>query len=151
MDQRVREATPADAETLGRLLDDFNREFDEATPGPEFLARRVLELMDSDDELFLVTGDPPFGLAYLRFRPSLWADGLECWLAELYVEPGQRRRGFGRGLLEASVAEARKRGAKWIELGTEDTDVAARALYESMGFTNFDDGGDQMLFYEREL
>jgi hypothetical protein len=37
----VRPAGPADAEDVGRLLDTFNREFGDPTPGPERLAARV--------------------------------------------------------------------------------------------------------------
>jgi ribosomal protein S18 acetylase RimI-like enzyme len=40
-----------------------------------------------------------------------------------------------------------------IELGTAETDTAARGLYESAGFTNRErePDGPVMLFYEREL
>ena len=34
----IREATPADAETVGRLLHDFNSEFGDPTPGAAKLA-----------------------------------------------------------------------------------------------------------------
>ena len=38
-------------------------------------------------------------------------------------------------------------------LGTNETDVAARALYESLGFSHREDGpdGPPNYFYEREL
>ena len=45
--------------------------------------------------MVLLTGDGPDGLAVLRFRPSLWSEGLECYLAELYVVPRLRGRGWG--------------------------------------------------------
>jgi hypothetical protein len=40
-----------------------------------------------------------------------------------------------------------------MELGTSEDDKAARALYESAGFTNREGNpdGPVMLFYEREL
>jgi hypothetical protein len=40
-----------------------------------------------------------------------------------------------------------------MELGTSETDTAARALYESAGFINREGGpdGPVMFFYEREL
>jgi hypothetical protein len=42
-----------------------------------------------------------------------------------------------------------------MELGTGEADVAARGLYESLGFTNTEHGPDGVetpsLFYEREL
>ncbi len=48
---------------------------------------------------------------------------------------------------------ARAAGATGIDLNTGETDTAARALYESAGFSNREGGpdGPSMLFYEREL
>jgi ribosomal protein S18 acetylase RimI-like enzyme len=67
--------------------------------------------------------------------------------------PALRGRGTGRALLEATMALARQAGATGIDLNTGETDRAARALYESSGFTNSEGGpeGPSMLFYEREL
>ncbi len=89
----------------------------------------------------------------LRFRQAIWSEALECYLAELYVVPDQRGRGAGRRLLEAAIEHARTRGAGYMDLGTSETDVAARALYESLGFNNREGRPDGPLnyFYEREL
>ena len=67
--------------------------------------------------------------------------------------PPRRSRGIGRALLEATMASAREAGASGIDLNTGATDTAARALYESRGFTNREGApdGPSMLFYEREL
>ena len=149
----VRRATADDAEAVGRLLDDFNREFDEPTPGPEALAERVRELLAAGDTVVLVSGAGPDGLAVLRFRLSIWTEGLECYLAELYVVPERRGRGLGRTLMEEAMEVARARGADYMDLGTSEDDVAARALYESLGFSNREGKPDGPLnyFYEREL
>jgi ribosomal protein S18 acetylase RimI-like enzyme len=146
----IRPGTAEDAGAIGELLDAFNREFDEPTPGAAVLAERVARLL-ADGELTVLLADPgPAGVAVLRFRPGLWTDGLECSLAELYVVPERRGRGAGRALMGAAIEFARDRGADGIELATSEDDVAARALYESLGFTNRD-GDVAMLFYEREL
>ena len=48
---------------------------------------------------------------------------------------------------------ARGRGADHMDLGTSEDDVAARALYESLGFRNREGRADGPVsyFYEREL
>jgi ribosomal protein S18 acetylase RimI-like enzyme len=76
-----------------------------------------------------------------------------CYLAELYVVPDKRRRGLGRALMQAAMASARERGADHMDLGTGEQDVAARALYESLGFSNREGRADGPInyFYEREL
>lgn len=93
------------------------------------------------------------GIALLRLRPSVWTGKPEAYLQELYVVPGLRSRGIGRALLEATMEAAREAGATGIDLNTGESDTAARALYESAGFTNLesDPDGPAMLFFEREL
>jgi ribosomal protein S18 acetylase RimI-like enzyme len=100
-----------------------------------------------------VAGHPPHALAVLRFRPSIWSRALECYLAELYVAPPHRGAGTGRALLEAAIELARAEGADHMDLGTGEDDVAARALYESLGFDNAEGrpGGPVNFFYERDL
>ncbi|MGH3495368.1 MAG: GNAT family N-acetyltransferase [Sciscionella sp.] len=148
----VRHASPNDAHAVGQLLHDFNREFDEPTPGPAALAQRVQELVNIGDTVVLVIGGGPDGLAVLRFRLSIWNRGSECYLAELYVVPGRRGQGLGRALMEAALQEARQRGANTMDLGTGETDLVARHLYENLGFSNREGGdGPVMYVYEREL
>ena len=149
----VRRAEPADAEAIGRLLHDFNTEYEDVTPGPEKIAARVRELLAAGDTIVLLAGEGPDGLAVLRFRPSIWIDALECYLAELYVVPGKRGRGIGRALMDEVFEAARREGAGHIELNTSEDDVAARALYEKLGFTNREGkpDGPVMHYYERKL
>jgi ribosomal protein S18 acetylase RimI-like enzyme len=147
-----RDATRDDAPTIARLLYAFNREYDDPTPEPGPLAERVRALLDGGDTRIALADDDA-GVAVLRFRPSLWTTALECYLAELYVIPERRGQGLGRALLGHALDVARAAGADRIDLGTSEDDVAARALYERMGFTNREGlpDGPTMYVYEREL
>jgi ribosomal protein S18 acetylase RimI-like enzyme len=148
----IRLATLDDVDAIGRLLHAFNVEYDEPTPDPPQLAARFLTLLGKGDTSVLLSGDGPDAIAVLRFRDSIWSQALECYLAELYVVPQLRGRGIGRALLEAAIEHARERGADFMDLGTSEDDVAARALYEKLGFTNREGpGGPIMYVYEREL
>ena len=159
-DHSLRRATPADADAIGVLFHRFNSEFDIPTPEAAALAERLRELLTHDSgtlhdhgTVALLGGPGPEGFAILRLRPSLYSHRLEAYLAELYVVPEQRGRGLGRALLRASLELARELGADRIELGTGEDDRAARALYESHGFSNRENGpdGPLMYVYEREL
>jgi ribosomal protein S18 acetylase RimI-like enzyme len=106
--------------------------------------------MMGEDTIVLLAGD--VGLAVLRFRKAIWSAGLECYLAELYVAPDRRGQGIGRALMETAIEVARQEGADSMDLGTSEDDVAARALYESLGFVNREGpDGPVAYFYEREL
>lgn len=55
--------------------------------------------------------------------------------------------------MEAAIELARQQGAGDMHLATSKDDVAARALYESLGFSNLERKPDGPIryFYEREL
>jgi ribosomal protein S18 acetylase RimI-like enzyme len=149
----IRRAEIDDAAAVGRLLHDFNSEFDDYTPGPEAMGKRIAELLESGDVTVLLGGPGPDGLALLRFRPSLWSETLDCYLEELYVVPDRRGQGLGKALMEAAMDTARSMGAGYMDLGTAETDTAARALYEKLGFSRTEGKPDGPInyFYEREL
>lgn len=156
----IRLAAPGDGPQLGALLDRFNREFDSETPGADAFGTRLSELLahvptglDGHGTFALLGGEGPDGMAIVRLRPSLYSAALEAYLAELYVVPERRGEGLGRALLRAAMAAAHNRGADRIELGTSETDQAARGLYASEGFINTEDGpeGPLMYVYERML
>lgn len=149
----VRLASTADASDFGRLLHAFNVEFDEPTPVAGVIAKRAAPLIESGEVAVLLVGEGPDGFAQLRFCHTLYTGEFDAYLEELYVVPERRGLGLGRALLEAAMEHARERGAAHIDLNTSEGDVAARALYESAGFTNREGGpnGPRMLYYERDL
>jgi GNAT superfamily N-acetyltransferase len=148
----VRHASAADAPEIARLLYDFQVEFEEPSPEVEVLASRYEKLLRDGEMTVLLVGDSLDGFAQLRFRRWVY-DGLHSYLEELYVVPARRGQGLGRALLEGAIEAAREAGATHMELGTSEDDRAARALYESAGFTNRErsPNGPVMYFYEREI
>jgi len=159
----TRVATASDAPLIARMLRDFNAEYDDPAPEQDWLAGRVAELLrqgatavvlleatgtDSPDTTGEGSAD---GLALMRFRPSLWDDADECYLAELYVRPPRRGRGLGRALLTAAMRHASERGATYMDLATTNQDTAAVALYESMGFDRHERRGPDTVSYYFEI
>ena len=150
---QIRRGGAGDAAGIARLLHDFNTEYDEPTPGVERLTEIVTAMFEVGEITVLLAGEGPDGIAVLRFRTAIWTGKPEAHLQELYVVPALRGKGIGRVLLEETMDAAREAGATGIDLNTGATDTAARALYESCGFTNREGSLDEpsMLFYEREL
>jgi ribosomal protein S18 acetylase RimI-like enzyme len=54
----------------------------------------------------------------------------------MWVDPDLRRRGIGRGLIDAAVDWARASGVSSAELWVTSSNVAAVRLYEQAGFTS---------------
>lgn len=149
----TRLAGPDDAEIVARMLHDFNVEFGTPTPGVEFLVSRCRELTESGEATVVLGGDPPLGLGVLFFRPSLWSEGLEVYLAELYVVPDRRDEGIGGAIMATAMELSRERGATDMQIGVDESDIDTRRFYERLGFRNHDpdDPSARMFFYEREL
>ena len=135
------------------MLHEFNAEYGETEPTAEDIAELARPQLESGEILALFGGDAPDGFAQLRFHLSLYEPGPDACLEELWVRPNARGARLGRALLDAAMERARERGATRIELNTSTDDVAARALYQSAGFTNSEGGpgGPSMLYYERDL
>lgn len=152
MSEIPRLATAADAGTVARLLDKFNREFDTPSPGPDVLGGRLHTLLAGDQVLALLAGDPAIAVAVLTLRPNVWYDGPVALLDELYVAPSGRNSGTGTALLKLAEHEVRRRGAELLEINVDGADVDARRFYERHGYTNIDEGQDEPSFYYyREL
>jgi ribosomal protein S18 acetylase RimI-like enzyme len=75
------------------------------------------------------------GYAILARSLTIPAHGHVLEIRGLAVDPGRQRSGAGRQLVEASVGQARERGARKLALRVLGTNIRARKLYESCGFT----------------
>ncbi|HET9859634.1 MAG TPA: GNAT family N-acetyltransferase [Nocardioidaceae bacterium] len=139
-----------------QLLHDFNVEYDEPAPPPEDLTVRLAELVAGNHVTVLLarahdTGEA-IGVAVMRLQPSVWSPAQEAYLAELYVVPGRRGRGYGRELISEAMRIAREKGADYAFLVTSEDDLLAQRLYEAAGFRRTEGaGGPVMLAYERDL
>lgn len=147
-------AARAHARLVASMLEAFNTEFETWTPALDVLERRLATMLDRDDVIALVAGDPhaPLGFALVTLRPTAYHDGPLAVLDELYVAPAERGRGHGTGLVRAMVDELGARGCGEIHINVDEDDVDARRFYESHGFRNHEPGTEErMLCYVQEL
>ena len=149
----VRRASTADADVVGRLLFDFNTEFETATPSAEEFAERFRDLLGRDDVVVLLSEDEAAtGFAFLTLRPTPYFEGPLAQLEELYVVPDLRDGGIGTALLTAAVELVRGRGGAEMHINVDEVDTDTRRFYERHGFVNIEPGTDyRMLCYLREF
>jgi ribosomal protein S18 acetylase RimI-like enzyme len=137
---RVRLAQPQDADAVVRLMLAFRDHLGLSGPTDEEMRAGVERLLGDPDTEFLLAapdadGAPPAGVAQLRFRFGVWRAGRDCLLEDLYVDESARGAGLGRALVEATLARARARGCRRVELDANERNDAALGLYGSFGFS----------------
>jgi GNAT superfamily N-acetyltransferase len=77
--------------------------------------------------------DKPAGLAHILFHRSTWSPAWYCYLEDLFVDPAARGKGAGRALIEATYAEADKRGCTRTYWATQEFNYRARRMYDQVG------------------
>jgi GNAT superfamily N-acetyltransferase len=129
-----------EAETVARLLVEFRDPLGMDWPSETAFLAGVERLMDDRDTEFVLgaahADAPPTGVVQLRFRYGIWRAGGDCLVEDVYVSEASRGAGIARTMLERATTRALERGCRRMELDTNETNAAAIALYESLGFTN---------------
>ncbi len=150
---RVWRATPAEAPAVAALLSQFRDHMQYEGPGDDAFLASVERLIVRDDTEYLLAaaadGDPPQGVAQVRYRWGIWWDAEDRWLEDLYVSAAARGSGLGRALTEAVIDRAAARGCRRVELDVNSENPAAMALYRSLGFETGKTGGEDLLMRRR--
>jgi GNAT superfamily N-acetyltransferase len=148
----VRRATTSDAPVLGRLLWDFNTEFETETDDADVLAARFARLLALPGIVAVLAeaedDGEAVGFALVSLRPAIWFDGPVSQLEELYVVPRLRDRGIGTQVLDLCRELVRGLGSPEMHINVDEVDADTRRFYERHGFRNIEDGTDyRMLCY----
>jgi GNAT superfamily N-acetyltransferase len=135
----IRLAQPRDAEAVARLMAAFRDHIGLGEPSDAEVRAGVERLLGAPDTEFLLAAPgedaPAAGVAQLRFRYGIWRAGGDCLLEDLFVDDAARGAGLGRALVETTLARARARGCRRVELDVNEANETAQRLYGSFGFS----------------
>jgi len=133
---RIRAARPADRAAVSALLLEQLAEHD-APAGAAAIRRAVATLLGDPALGRVIVAERAgrlVGVAQLSFGFALEHGGRTAWLDELFVEPASRGAGVGAALLGAALAEARRCGARAVDLEVDARHARAARLYRRAGF-----------------
>ncbi|MBT9493795.1 MAG: GNAT family N-acetyltransferase [Paucibacter sp.] len=133
---RTRRADLADLDAIAPLFDAY-RQFYEQQPDLQ-LARTFIEARLQKHESIItlaLTGDGQ-AVGFCQLYPSFCSvEAAPIYtLYDLFVSPPARRSGAGQALLLAAHGLAAEAGIARLDLTTAKTNLAAQALYESLGW-----------------
>jgi ribosomal protein S18 acetylase RimI-like enzyme len=130
----VRPAEPRDADRVLALMEELTRPAVADDPGPQREVFRA-HLAHEDANVFVAEQNGQVaGAVSLWIQPRLNWTTPQGWIPDLYVAPAFRRRGAARALLDACVAESRRRGCHVLVLESGHHRTEAHQLYEAYGF-----------------
>lgn len=139
----IRDAGPEELDKISRLLRDAYKEYESFIPRPRWKAylEDIMDVRSRISEADLIVAKLNGRLAgavtlYLDTSRSASLGWPAGWagIRLLGVHPKYRGQGIGRVLMEECVRRCRERGIKTIGLHTGEMMVAARRIYERMGF-----------------
>lgn len=136
MTHHIRELRREDEARWRELFDGYIAFYKSEVPADVISAtfERLLAREDGMAGLVAIDGTGRvIGLVNLVFHRSTWSPTWYCYLEDLFADPDVRGTGVGRALIEATYAEAAKRGATRTYWATQETNATARKLYDRVG------------------
>ena len=146
-DVRIRPATKDDVPALGRLGASLMRlhyafdaqRFLAPSGNPEEGYGRFLghQLREPDATVFVAErAGEVAGYVYAGIEPLSWKELRDeaGFIHDLALDPGARRRGVGKALVDAAIEWFRERNQARVMLWTSPANDAARQLFEQSGF-----------------
>jgi ribosomal protein S18 acetylase RimI-like enzyme len=128
----AREVTPELVAAIARLIPQLSGS---AAP---IDASIVAEVIAAPSHIVLLARDRADGgtivgtLTLVIFRIPT---ALRAWIEDVVVDSSARGRGVGEALTQEALRLAAERGARTVDLTSRHSRVAARRLYEKVGFT----------------
>lgn len=132
----IRSATPEDIPDILRLITElavYEREPDAVQNTPELLERWLFGEDAVASVLVAEVDARVVGIALWYRSYSTWTGVPGIYLEDLFVEPGHRGHGFGKGFLQALARIAVDRGYQRLEWVVLDWNAPSIAFYEALG------------------
>jgi len=134
----VRSVRPGDFDQWLPLWDGYNAFYGRAGAtalAPEITRTTWARFFDPQEPMHALVADSDgrlCGLAHYLFHRSTILLAPTCYLQDLFTDPGQRRNGVGRALIDAVYDAARTAGSSRVYWHTHATNLTARRLYDQL-------------------
>jgi len=136
INMHIRLATPADAAAILALTILFRNHLERRQPTEHAFAAFIPRLLASEDASFFLSyvDNEAVGYTLLRYRDSMWVNGKEATVEDLFVDPAKRKHGIGRALIAYALEHAQASGCVSACLDTNEFNLASTKIYRDLGF-----------------
>ncbi|CAB4767398.1 unannotated protein [freshwater metagenome] len=98
----------------------------------------LLEIVNSESTLMFVARVNNEIVGLLTLAIFRIPTAMRAWIEDVVVDSSARGHGVGEALNLAAIAEAKRRGAKTVDLTSRPSREAANKLYQRIGFVERD-------------
>ena len=98
----------------------------------------LAEIINSDSTLMFVARIDNKIVGLLTLAIFRIPTAVRAWIEDVVVDSSARGHGVGEALNHAAIAEAKRRGAKTVDLTSRPSREAANKLYKRLGFVERD-------------
>jgi ribosomal protein S18 acetylase RimI-like enzyme len=129
-------ACPEHLEEVVVLFNQY-RVFYKQSSDPEAARNFLQERFQTNDSKIFVARKNSCGVGFTQLYPSFSSVSMKrIWiLNDLFVEKSHRNQGIAKLLIDAAENYAREAESARIILATQTSNIAAQALYESLGYS----------------
>lgn len=128
MIETVTDVTPELVEAFARLVPQLSS----SSPAPS--AQELQEIASGEATVLFVARLDGVVMGSLTLAMFRIPTGLRAWIEDVVVDNGARGAGVGAALNRAALDEARRRGARTVDLTSRPSREAANRLYQRLGF-----------------
>ena len=132
----IHPATLHELDALVPLFDGYRQFYGQASDEAQARDFLTARLRLGESTILLARDAQGVALGFTQLYPLFSSVRMvRTWLLnDLYVAPAARRLGVARALIEAAMAKAKAHGVASLSLSTAHDNLAAQALYESLGW-----------------
>jgi ribosomal protein S18 acetylase RimI-like enzyme len=118
--------------TFARLIPQLSS----SSPGPT--AAELDAIIAAPDQVLFLAELDGVVVGSLTLAWYRMPTGVKAWIEDVVVDESARGHGVGDALNRAAIDEARRRGAKHVNLTSRPSREAANRLYQRLGFRPYD-------------
>lgn len=147
MTVRLRDMRPEEAGRIAAMVAGLARDVGAAVT-PQITGEKLNAARDLVDVVVAEEDGAPLGAILTLMTFSTWRGVRGLYVVDLFVEGAARNRNVGLALLREAARRGRARGARFIKLEVDHTNLGAARFYKRLGFTRKEE--DRLFVLEQD-
>jgi ribosomal protein S18 acetylase RimI-like enzyme len=130
---KVKRFSERSFEAVSRLLPQLSSDADLLTR--EYL---IKILATDDTQLFFARIDKKHIVGMLTIAAYKTPSGIKVWIEDVVVDESHRGNGIGKAMMLFAIDYSRSLGARYLNLTSRPSRIAANELYSKLGFKKYE-------------